>query len=270
MIAAFRLIVATEVMGLIVLFRYRTDIKNLSKKQLWILALSGLFLAAHFASWITSLEYTSVVSSVVLVCSTPLWVALLSPLVVKEKPGKLIWIGMAITLGGAVIVGVSGSLHVTGQGVQFNGWGLKDQTRMIIGNMLALIGAWFETGYILIGRGERKKIALIPYTFIVYGSGALVLLLFVIAFGLRLSGYSQQTYIWMTALALVPQLLGHTSFNWALGYLNAAFVSVALLGEPVGTSVLSFLILKQSPTVFEAVGGILILIGIYITSRSKP
>jgi drug/metabolite transporter (DMT)-like permease len=140
---------------------------------------------------------------------------------------------------------------------------------MMFGNALALIGAWSETGYILIGRRVRKNISLIPYTFIVYGSGALALLLTVVLAGLKLIGYSIQTYFWMTALAVVPQLLGHTSFNWALGYLNAAFVSVALLGEPVGTSILSFLIFKESPTAFEAVGGILILLGIFITSRSK-
>jgi len=268
-IAAFRLTIAALILGVIVLFRYRRIFKALSGKELLVLFLSGLFLAGHFATWITSLEYTSVVSSVVLVCSTPLWVALLSPLVVREKPGRLIWVGMALTLSGAIIVGVSSGIRFVNGGMQFEGFAQGDSARAAYGNFLALMGAWCETGYILIGRGVRKTIALVPYTFIVYGSGALVLLFTMVLLGLKITGYSMQSYGWMTALAIVPQLLGHTSFNWALGYLNAAFVSVALLGEPVGTSILSFALLKETPTVFEAVGGLFILVGIFITSRSE-
>jgi drug/metabolite transporter (DMT)-like permease len=163
---------------------------------------------------------------------------------------------------------MSGGFHFVNGGLQFDGWGQKDLTRAMVGNALALLGAWSATGYILIGRGVRNKISLVPYTFVVYGSGAAALLITVWRAGLSLMGYSAQSYTWMAALAFVPQLLGHTSFNWALGYLNAAFVSVALLGEPVGTSILSYLLLKETPTVLEAVGGVLILVGIYITSRS--
>jgi drug/metabolite transporter (DMT)-like permease len=268
-IAAFRLVIAALILGIVVAFRYRNIIRGLTIKQVIILSLSGLFLAGHFATWITSLEYTSIVSSVVLVCSTPLWVGLLSPLVVREKPGRIIWLGMALTLVGAVIVGMSSSLHYSNGELQFEGFGQADATRAMFGNILALLGALSETGYILIGRGVRKNIALVPYTFIVYGSGALFMLIAVLGMGLKMSGYSIQSYEWMTALAIVPQLIGHTSFNWALGYLNAAFVSVALLGEPVGTSILSFLLLKETPTVFEAAGGLFILVGIYITSRSE-
>jgi len=267
-IAAARLSVAAIILGGIVLLRYRNIFKTLAGKQVGILILSGLFLAGHFAAWITSLEYTSIISSVVLVCSTPLWVALFSPMVVKEKPGGLIWLGMVLTFFGAVVVGMSSAVHFTNLGLQFEGFG-QVNPRAMAGNLLALVGAWSETGYILIGRGIRTKIALVPYTFIVYGSGALIMILTVAILGLKITGYSIQTYGWMAAIAVVPQLLGHTSFNWALGYLNAAFVSVALLGEPVGTSILSYVLLKEIPTVFEAVGGFFILVGIYITSRSE-
>jgi drug/metabolite transporter (DMT)-like permease len=267
-IAALRLLIAAMILGGIVLFRYRNIFQILSVKQVLVLCLSGLFLAGHFATWITSLEYTSIVSSVVLVCSTPLWVALLSPLVVREKPGRIIWIGMTLTLFGAVVVGMSSGIHFSNGSFQFEGFGQVFAARAMFGNVLALMGAWSETGYILIGRNVRKNISLIPYTFIVYGSGALFLLTAVFFAGQKIIGYPIQSYGWMAALAVVPQLVGHTSFNWALGYLNAAFVSVALLGEPIGTSILSFLLLKETPTVFEAVGGFFILLGIYITSQS--
>jgi drug/metabolite transporter (DMT)-like permease len=255
-------------LGFVAFARHQSEIRKLNRKQLLILGASGVFLAAHFATWITSLEYTSIVSSVVLVCSTPLWVAVLSPLVIKEKPGKFIWLGMALTLTGAIVVGMSNGIHISSQGILFEGFEQKEQSRAIFGNILALLGAWSETGYILIGRGVRKSISLVPYTFFVYGSAALVLIISVALLGLRMVGYSTQSYLWMTALAVVPQLIGHTSFNWALGYVNAAFVSVALLGEPVGTTILSYLLLKETPTILEIVGGLFILVGIYIASQS--
>lgn len=268
-IAVARLLIAATVLGGIALFRNRAELCSLKKQQLFILGLSGLFLAGHFAAWITSLEYTSIASSVVLVCSTPLWVGIFSQLILKEKPGKLIWIGMGLTLVGATIVSLSGGFKWTANGMIFEGFQEQDQSRALFGNLLALMGAWSETGYILIGRGVRKNISLVSYTFLVYGSAGLILLAIVLATGMKLFGYSTSAYLWMGALAVVPQLIGHTSFNWALGYLNATFVSVALLGEPVGTTILSFLILKETPTLMEAVGGIFILIGIYVTSRSK-
>ncbi|MCE1252813.1 MAG: DMT family transporter [Anaerolineae bacterium] len=268
-IAAARLSIAAIILGIIVLFKNKNEIKLLGLKQFFLLVLSGIFLAGHFATWITSLEYTSIASSVVLVCSTPLWVALLSPIFIKEKPGKTLWAGMGLTLIGAVVVGLSGSLQITASGPVFSGFKTVDQSRALFGNFLALLGAWSETGYILIGRGLRRKISIMPYTFLVYGSAAVVLLIIVFATGLSITGYSPIAYFWLAALAIVPQLIGHTSFNWALGYLNAAFVSVALLGEPVGTTILSYIILKESPTIIEMVGGILILMGIYITSQAK-
>jgi drug/metabolite transporter (DMT)-like permease len=268
-IAAARLVIAAVILGSIALYRNRLEIKSLSKKQSLFLGLSGLFLAGHFATWITSLEYTSIVSSVMLVCSTPLWVAILSPFVIKEKPKKMVWIGMILTIIGAVLIGISSSITIEGTSFQYLGFNQKSQSRELVGNILALTGAWCETGYILIGRGIRKKISLVPYTFIVYGSAAVILLITIFILGLKLTGYSPQSYFWMTALAVVPQLIGHTSFNWALGYINATNVSIAFLGEPLGTSILSYLLLKEIPTIFEIGGGLLILIGIYITTKSK-
>lgn len=265
-IAFYRLIIASTIMGFYVIISKRKELSGISKKEMMVMGLSGVFLAVHFASWITSLEYTSIVSSVMLVSSTPLWVALLSPLIIKEKPGKYVWTGLLFTLVGALIIGLSGNLELNGTGFMINNFISQDQKKELLGNGLALLGAWGAAGYLMAGRGVRKRISITPYTFIVYGAAAIIMLVIVLFLRMPVTGYSWETYGWLASLGIVPQLIGHTSFNWALGYVNATIVSVSMLGEPIGTTILSFLILKEVPTVMEIIGGVFILVGIYITS----
>jgi drug/metabolite transporter (DMT)-like permease len=140
---------------------------------------------------------------------------------------------------------------------------------MFIGNLLALAGAFFSAGSLMVGRRVRNSLSLISYTFVVYTVAALVLISLVIITGQTVLGYSTNTYLWIITLAVIPQIIGHSSFNWALKYLSAAVVSIALLGEPIGTVILAFIFLKESPTIFEVVGGILILMGIFVSSRGN-
>jgi drug/metabolite transporter (DMT)-like permease len=122
-------------------------------------------------------------------------------------------------------------------------------------------------GYLLIGRRLRARMSLIPYIFVVYGMAALVLIVIMLAARQSPLGYPPINYLWMLLLALVPQLLGHSTFNWALRYLPASFVAVTLLGEPIGSTVLAFFILREAPSALEIIGGILILAGIYAAAR---
>jgi len=138
-----------------------------------------------------------------------------------------------------------------------------------IGDLLALTGALMAAGYLLIGRRLRVGISLVPYIFVVYGIAAIVLTILMFASGQSAFGYAPQTYIWLILLALVPQILGHSSFNWALGYLSAAFVSITLLGEPIGSAVLAYILLDETPTILKIFGAILILAGIFIASRGE-
>ena len=131
------------------------------------------------------------------------------------------------------------------------------------------LGALTVAGYLLIGRSLRENMSLIPYIFVVYGMAALILIVIVLASGESLFGYEPQTFLWFLLLALIPQLLGHSSYNWALGYLPAAFVSVTLLGEPISSAILAYFILGETPTSLMIFGAILILIGIYISSRKE-
>lgn len=266
-IAALRLSFSTVILAPVALIRRREELRALKGRDLALLVLSGLFLAFHFGTWITSLEYTSVASSVVLVQTTPLWVALLSFIFLRERISRLVGAGLLLALAGSVLVGISNACQWTAAGFACDPVGQVFQGKALLGNGLALAGAFFASGYLVIGRRMRANLSLISYTFLVYGSSAIFLLVSVLISGERLVGFPSSVYMWCLALALVPQLLGHSTFNWALGYLPATYVSVALLGEPVGSTILALLILKQVPSAFEITGGLLILVGIYLASR---
>lgn len=266
-IAALRLTVASLVLAPIALTQHRDELKKLTRGDLLLGILSGSFLAIHFATWISSLEYTTVASSVVLVSTGPLWVALLSPIFLKEPLAKPVLIGMFLALLGGTIIGLSDSCQIN------NGLVCPPISEFVrgtafLGNFLALAGAWTVAGYLMIGRRLRGGMSLIPYIFVVYGIAAIVLLGVMFAARQSPIGYSPMFYLWIVLLALVPQLIGHSTYNWALRYLPAALVSITTLGEPIGSAVLAYFILQEVPTVLTIFGGALILAGIYISSRN--
>jgi drug/metabolite transporter (DMT)-like permease len=266
-IAASRLLLASIVLVPLALLKYRHEWQGLTWREVMKGALSGLFLAIHFAAWITSLQLTSVASSVVLVTTTPLWVALLSPVILKESIRKWVFIGLIFSITGGVIVGLGQVCEVGSSGFICENQIFSGQS--MLGNFLALFGAWMAAGYLLIGRQLRKKLSTVSYTAFVYGIAALILLIAVIIRAEPVFSYSSQTYIWLIALGLFPQLLGHSLFNWALKYISAAYVSLTFLGESIGTIILAMIFLKENPTLLEGVGSVLILIGIVIGSFRK-
>jgi drug/metabolite transporter (DMT)-like permease len=266
-IAAYRLTLATLILFPFCLKGFIKEIFHTTWKQKTALMMSGFFLALHFGTWITSLEYTRVASSVVLVATTPLWVAILSPFLLKERLDRWTAVGLVVALIGTVIVAISGNCQINLTGLKCNQEGF--QTRDLIGDGLALAGALFASGYMIIGRKVQQGLSFSSYIFSVYGSAAIVLIILVLASREALVGYREISYIWMAALAIIPQLIGHSSFNWALKSLPAAYVAITLLGEPVGTVILSMVFLKEIPTVMEVAGGVFILLGILLASRLK-
>src|SRR5688572_18505713 len=267
-IAALRLTFATLLLSPIAIMHHRDEILSLTRRELTLGLVSGLFLAAHFATWISSLEYTSVASSVVFVSTGPLWVALASPFFLGEHLSRAAIVGLALALLGGTVIGASDAC------VWNNGFvcpSLSDaiQGRAMGGNLLALAGAWAVSGYLIIGRKLRAKMSLIPYIFVVYGMAAIGLIVLMLAAGQLPFGYEAKTYGWIFLLAAIPQLIGHSTYNWALRYLPAAFVAVTTLGEPIGSAVLAFFILNEKPTIAIFIGGILILFGIYFAARSR-
>ncbi len=265
-IAALRLTFASLVLTPIALTRHRDELRGLTRDDLMLGLLSGFFLAIHFATWITSLEYTTIASSVVLVSTGPLWVALLAPLFLQERLTRPILIGMTSALVGGLVIGMSDSC-TWNSGLSCSSLEQLLHGRALFGNMLALAGAVTVAGYLMIGRKLRVNISLVPYIFLVYSTAAICLLACMLIAGESPFGYSPITYLWIVLLALIPQLIGHSTYNWALAHLSAAFVAIATLGEPIGSAILAYVILQESPTTAVIVGGALILTGIYLASR---
>jgi drug/metabolite transporter (DMT)-like permease len=267
-IAALRLTIASLALMPVALSRYSGELRALARKDLLLGLLSGFFLAIHFGTWISSLEYTSVASSVVLVSTGPLWVALLAPIFLREPLSRVVLAGLSLALLGGAVIGLSDSCRLDG-GLVCPPLGEFLQGKVFFGNFLALAGAWAVAGYLMIGRRLRTNMSLIPYIFVVYGSAAICLLLAMFVTGQQPSGFSPQVYGWIVLLALVPQLIGHTTYNWALRYLSAALVSITTLAEPVGSAILAYILLHESPTRLTVLGGVLILAGIYLASGRK-
>lgn len=266
-IATLRLSFATLLIAPIALTRHLDEVRRLTRSEVLLGVFSGIFLAAHFATWISSLEYTSVASSVVFVATGPLWVALLSPMVLKEHISRTAVIGLALALVGGTVIGLSDAC-VWDSGLSCPAMEDILQGRAMWGNFLALAGAWAVTGYLIIGRKLRAGMSLMPYIFLTYGAGAVTLLLFTFVSGRTLFGFTPQTYGWIFLLAAIPQLIGHSSYNWALGYMSASLVAIFTLGEPIGSAILAFFLLNETPAFLTVAGGVLILLGIYLASKS--
>jgi drug/metabolite transporter (DMT)-like permease len=267
-IAALRMSFATILLAPIAMTRHRAELGSLTRRELSLGLVSGMFLAAHFATWISSLEYTSVASSVVFVSTGPLWVALLSPMLLNERLRRAAMIGLGLAILGGTVIGLSDACTWS-TGLQCPDLNQVMQGRAMWGNFLALAGAWTITGYLIIGRKLRAQMSLIPYIFLVYGMAALALIVIMFAAGQSPFGYEAKTYGWIFLLAAIPQLIGHSTYNWALRYLPAAFVAVTTLGEPIGSAILAFFILSETPTIAIFIGGVLILLGIYLAARSS-
>ncbi len=264
-IAAYRLCLATLILLPVLLSRHRSDLRDMSRGDAAFSIGSGIFLSIHFATWISSLEYTSVASSVVLVQTAPLFVTLLAPILLHERPTKIILIGLCLTLLGSVVVGAS-DLCTYAEGFRCPSLHELFKGPAVKGDLLALAGAFAAAGYLLIGRVVRKRLALIPYITLTYGTAACVLIALMFLRGHQPFGYSPITYIWFILLALLPQLLAHSTYNWALRYLPAAVVSLTLLGEPVGSTILAYFFLSEIPTLLKLAGAVLILVGLSIVA----
>ncbi|MEO0075458.1 MAG: DMT family transporter [candidate division WOR-3 bacterium] len=247
-IAAGRLTIAALILQPIFWARF-AELKFELQNSTWrLIILAGSFLAIHFILWIESLNHTSIPSSVVLVATDPIFVAILSPIFLKEKASIKIII--------AIILGLVGTLIIASQGIS--------SLAITKGNLLALGGALCAGGYLMVGRKVRAQTSLLSYIYIMYTTAAVILVTLVFITGNKFTGYGSQDYLFIALLGIGPQLIGHSSFNWALRYLTAPVVAMAILGEPIGTSILSWLILKQPPTIIEIIGGIIICLGIYL------
>jgi drug/metabolite transporter (DMT)-like permease len=262
-VAAYRLGLATLLLAPLALWRGRAELRAMTRRQWGLALLSGACLGVHFGAWITSLAYTTVASSVVLVSTNPLFVALLAALLLRERLTGAVLVGLGVTLAGAVVVGLADACQPAG----CPPWETWVRGPSFLGNGLALLGAVGGAAYFTAGRALRPTLSLTSYILVTYGTAAVCLALAAAAARLPATGYTPAAYGWFLALALVPQLLGHSAFNWALKYLPATYVSVTVLAEPAASVALAALLLGESPSVLKLAGGALTLAGILIASR---
>jgi drug/metabolite transporter (DMT)-like permease len=259
-IAFYRLLFTTLLIFPFILIRKKTrdELRTLPRATLLIMLVIGVILATHFSLWITSLKMTSVASSVILVTAHPVLVAPVSFYFLKEKLSWVNALGIAISLAGVAVL-VIGNYG-------FAAFGLDT----IEGNILALFGGIAAGLYILGGRKLRKTVSTMSYAFVVYAVGTITLFFICLALSAPVYNLTITDYEIILLMALVSGIFGHTLYNWSLGYIRASVMSVALLGEPIGSSLLAYAIpwIHQEPSLYTVVGGGIILVGIYLTART--
>ncbi len=252
--SAYRLLFGAAPVAVFALARRRREIAGLNRREWLLLLVAGGALALHFATWIASLSRTTVASSVALVTTQPVWVALMAAGVLREPLGRRGWLAMSVAMAGGVTI--------AGADVQLD-------RSALVGDGLALVGAVCAAVYFVAGRSVRPTMTLATYIAVVYSVAAVLLLPLALIAGQPLTGFSRQTWVMLLLMALIPQLLGHSALNWALRYLSAPFVSISILGEPVISTLLAIPILSETPGPVRAAGGALTLAGVYLAVREE-
>ena len=257
-IAFYRLLFTTLIILPFVFYYKKTndELHNLSKKNIIIMVIIGIILALHFALWITSLKLTSVASSVILVTAHPLLVGPVSHFFLKEKLSALNYIGIFLSFFGVIIL-------------VYGNYGFALGIDTLEGNILAILGGIAAGFYILGGRKLRKTVSIGSYAFVVYSIGTIVLFFICFLFKAPIIDISYRDLGIIFLMAIVAGIFGHTLYNWSLQHIRASLASVVLLGEPVGSSILAFIMpwIQQTPSYYTIIGGAVILLGIYLTAR---
>jgi len=232
----------------------KEELRSLDRKELFLLVGIGIILAAHFSLWITSLTLTSVASSVILVTAHPVLVAPVSYFLLKERLSLINILGISISLTGVSIL-VIGNYSFSSTTLE--------------GNILAMLGGAAAGTYILGGRIFRKKLSTSTYVTIVYSTSTIALLVTCLMLKAPIYDLNPKDYWIILLMAIVAGLFGHTLYNWSLKYVKASVASVALLGEPIGSAFLAFILpwIHQIPSIYTIVGGSITLSGIYLTAK---
>ncbi|MFC7322049.1 DMT family transporter [Halobacillus campisalis] len=255
-IAFYRLLLAIIIMAPYVFLKHSDDLFSISKKDGTLAAVSGVFLAFHFILWFESLNYTSVASSVVLVSMQPIFAFIGTYLFFKERFSAGAVLSMLIAITGSVIISW-GDFQISGLA--------------FLGDILALLGAIMVTGYFLVGQNLRKRLSLTSYTFVVYSAATLTLLIYNLGLNVPFGGYNSSQWLIFLCLAIVPTFLGHSLFNWSLRWMSASKISMSILLEPIGASILAFFLLNEAVSWSQWLGGSIVIFGLmlFIISTKK-
>ncbi len=263
-IACARLLIAAVVLTPLSLGRHRAAISSLSAKEGALIALAGVCLAVHFTAWVASLQYTTVLVSVVIVSTGPIWVAILEVLFLRIRLSSLVILGLLVALAGGLLIGIPLDTNAA-----LNSADAQDPGATALGALLALLGALMVSVYMLVGRKLRATLPVIPYVWLVYGVAALGALAVILLTSTPVSGYSPSGYLALLAMGLIPQLLGHSSLNYLLEHFPAALVSMFSQLEPIGSALLAFALFQELPPQQQIIGSAIIVIGVALASRGE-
>jgi drug/metabolite transporter (DMT)-like permease len=246
-IAFYRMLFSVLIMAPVFFWKYTTELKILTKRDWAFSIIAGIFLAFHFILWFESLNYTSVASSTVLVTLQPLFAFAGTYFFFKERLSVKTILSGLIAIGGCVLISW-GDFQISGSA--------------LYGDMLALAACGLVTAYLLFGQDVRKRLSLVTYTFVVYGVSMITLFFYIVAKGESFGPYPANEWLWFILLAIIPNLLGHTLFNWSLKYVSTNVISIAILFEPIGAAILAFYVFNEYLSATQIVGGFIVIAGI--------
>jgi len=248
-IAFYRMFFSVLIMAPLFFWKYTAEIKRLTKRDWLFSGIAGIFLAFHFILWFDSLNYTSVASSTVLVTLQPLFAFAGTYFFFKERLSIKTILSGLVAIGGSVLIS----------------WGdFKISGTALYGDMLALIACALVTAYLLFGQDVRKRLSLVTYTFVVYGISTVTLFFYILIKGGSFGPYPANEWLWFLLLAIVPNLLGHTLFNWSLKYVSTNVISIAILFEPIGAAILAFYVFNEYLIATQVIGGLIVIAGIML------
>jgi drug/metabolite transporter (DMT)-like permease len=260
-IAAYRLALGALILTPYILQRYRTELRQMNRREVIFSALAGFWLAVHLTAINLSLEHTSILVCSVLLGTGPLWIALLEVYLLKVHLSSVVWIGLIVALLGVVVIAFSGASGDLALG-----------HNPLLGAALASVGAVLSAAYAITGRKVRAQVAVLPYIWLVFTCAAITSLLIVFFSHESLFGYSFDAYIWLILLTLLPQLLGHGAWNYALGHLTATYISVFSQLGVVITSMFALMIFHEIPQLLQLPGSLAIVVGVTLVTlgQSRP
>lgn len=252
--AAYRMLIASLVLLPLAAVTARQEIRKLDKREWNLIGGAAVFLALHFATWIASLDFTSIANSVVLVTLTPVWLVVWAAVALRQPPGRRIWLVVGLALAGSAVMG-SGSARV----------GMES----LFGDGLALVGGILFVGFLLLAEAARRTIGIVVFVTLVYSGAAILLWAAVFALSLPLVGLSLETYLAFIGLGLVSQIIGHTGFNWAVRGISPMVLALLFLTEPLLGTALGWFYFGEGFARETAIGGVLILAAIYFGVRAS-
>lgn len=255
-IAVWRTVFAAALLAPIALPKVVPAVRQFSRRERALILASGIFLGIHFIAWINSLYFTSVASASVLVTSSPIFIAILGYLFLNERLTRRTAVAIGLAICGSVLL-------------SWGDYGDGQMPNALLGNSLAFFAAILVSFYMIIGRYVRRRVSWLTYVFPLYTIVAVTTLTGAFLFDVPLLGYDWSFYGWCALMAIGPQIIGHGSFNYALGYLPAVLLGILTLTEPIIASVLAYFLFGEVPKVLAGVGMVIVLIGVTIAIVQK-